>query len=200
VEIKKASLTFTAPLEKRKSTDFIILHHAAATHATIYDIEKWHKEKGYIGVGYNYYITKLGEIYEGRPIWASDADAWGHNYDSLSICFEGDYDKELEMPKAQIEAGVALIRYLRGEYPKVRLVRHCDVNNDTVCPGKYFNIKIITEGMIDITVKAGDYHEALAVLKEHGITNSPDYWLGAVKYVKYLDALFVNMANALLKK
>lgn len=37
--------------------------------------------------------------------------------------------------------------------------------------------------------------DALNVLVEKGLINSPDYWLKAVDVVKYLDVLLINMAN-----
>lgn len=39
--------------------------------------------------------------------------------------------------------------------------------------------------------------EALKILQDKGIVNSPEYWLKAVDTVKYLDSLILNMANKL---
>ena len=39
--------------------------------------------------------------------------------------------------------------------------------------------------------------DALNVLVEKGVINSPDYWVKAVDVVKYLDVLIINMANKL---
>ena len=39
--------------------------------------------------------------------------------------------------------------------------------------------------------------DALNILVEKGVINSPDYWLKAIDVVKHLDTLLINMANKL---
>lgn len=39
--------------------------------------------------------------------------------------------------------------------------------------------------------------EAIQILVDNGVINSPEQWLKAVEVVKYLDQLFINMANKL---
>ena len=39
--------------------------------------------------------------------------------------------------------------------------------------------------------------EAIKILNEKGIISSPEYWQNAVKCIKNLDALLINMANAI---
>ena len=138
-------LTWNGTLTPRTSTDFLILHHAEAVHCTVYDIQEWHKAKGWIGFGYNFFIDKLGRIIEGRPFTMSDADAYGHNYDSISCCFEGDFDKEV-MTNPQVVSGIDLIVYCLTAYPNIRIVRHRDLC-PTACPGINFRDDIITNGI-----------------------------------------------------
>lgn len=40
-----------------------------------------------------------------------------------------------------------------------------------------------------------DFNEAIKILQEKGVINSPDYWVNACSVVKYLPNLLINMAN-----
>ena len=180
-------LKFAGPLAKRTSTDFIILHHAAALTADVDMIHKWHLERKFLGFGYNFLVRKSGEIFTGRPIDAADADAFGHNFDSLSICFEGDFDRE-SMSNTQMQAGVDLIRYLLGLYPQVKsVVRHKDVDK-TSCPGKNFPDQLVLDGYYTL-------ERALETLKVEGIINTPEYWKEQVRTVEHLDDFIFGVAK-----
>jgi len=132
VHIVKHNLVFKDILQSRTSTDFCIVHHADSISCDIFDIQKWHLDRGFIGVGYNYFVDKKGVKHQGRPEWASDADARGHNYDSLSICLEGRFTKE-KLQEVQKESLIELMVNIKKKYPKIKFMRHSDVNN-TTCP------------------------------------------------------------------
>ena len=121
---------------RRSKTDEVILHHAEAFSATVWDINDWHLNNGWTGIGYHYYIRKDGSVYRGRPEWALGAHAVGHNDRSIGICCEGAYMTET-MPAAQLASLKALLRDIMGRYGKLTLLRHKDVNS-TDCPGKNF--------------------------------------------------------------
>src|SRR5476649_990483 len=44
----------------------IVLHHADASVCTVFDIHRWHLQRGYAGIGYHYFVRKDGTIYQGR--------------------------------------------------------------------------------------------------------------------------------------
>lgn len=127
------NLPTTGGFVRRGRTDEIILHHAEASHASVEDINQWHLERGWTGIGYHFYIRKDGRIYRGRPEWAVGAHAQGHNGRSVGICVEGAYMTET-MPKAQFDALVGLVREEMAKYPGAKVLRHRDVNS-TDCPG-----------------------------------------------------------------
>lgn len=131
-------LNWAAQPALRTKTSRIILHHAAATTCTIEDIHKWHLANGWNGCGYHYLIRKDGAVYGGRPINSVGAHAYGHNDDSIGICFEGNFTNE-KPTTAQIYAGVELVQTLLTEYvlKPSDVIRHSDVNA-TVCPGNLF--------------------------------------------------------------
>jgi len=75
----------------RKITEIII--HCADTpngkefHNT--DIDRWHTERGWTGIGYHWVITVDGVVEPGRKPEQIGAHAEGHNKDSFGICMIG---------------------------------------------------------------------------------------------------------------
>lgn len=136
MKIIEANLPRNGNFTRRSKTDEVILHHAEASSATVWDINAWHLSNGWVGIGYHYYIRKDGSVYRGRPEWALGAHAVGHNDRSIGICCEGAYMTET-MPATQLAALRALLLDIMGRYGKLTLLRHKDVNS-TDCPGKNF--------------------------------------------------------------
>lgn len=136
MKIIECNLPRNGNFTRRSKTDEVILHHAEASSATVWDINDWHLNNGWTGIGYHYYIRKDGSVYRGRPEWALGAHAVGHNDRSIGICCEGAYMTET-MPAAQLASLKALLRDIMGRYGKLALKRHKDVNS-TDCPGKNF--------------------------------------------------------------
>lgn len=136
MKVIEANLPRNGNFTRRSKTDEVILHHAEASSATVWDINAWHLDNGWVGIGYHYYIRKDGSIYRGRPEWAVGAHATGHNDRSIGICCEGAYMTET-MPAAQLASLKALLRDIMGRYGTLALKRHRDVNA-TSCPGDNF--------------------------------------------------------------
>lgn len=136
MKIIECNLPRNGNFTRRSKTDEVILHHAEASSATVWDINDWHLANGWTGIGYHYYIRKDGSVYRGRPEWALGAHAVGHNDRSIGICCEGAYMTET-MPAAQLASLKALLRDIMERYGKLTLLRHKDVNS-TDCPGKNF--------------------------------------------------------------
>ena len=133
MQIIETNLPTNGSFSRRNSTDEIILHHAEAKSASVEEVNRWHLERGWTGIGYHFYIRKDGRIYRGRPEWATGAHAQGHNSRAVGICCEGSYMTET-MPKAQFDALAALVREEMAKYPGAKVLRHKDVNS-TDCPG-----------------------------------------------------------------
>lgn len=51
-------------------------------------IDRWHKERGWSGVGYHFVILEDGTIQAGRPLGKTGAHAKGHN-SKIGICLIG---------------------------------------------------------------------------------------------------------------
>lgn len=75
-------------------TDIAVIHHTASPDVSASTIDKWHKEKGWDGIGYHFVIRWDGTIEEGRSLNKNGAHALGRNqyvgivltgYDNFSI-------------------------------------------------------------------------------------------------------------------
>ena len=158
MNIQKGNFTWNGkltPVPKEKF-DSIALHHMAHPDADEYEVEKWHKGNGWVGIGYNYWIGLDGRIIEGRGL-NQGAGVKDHNSHVISIGFQGNYEPFdsnveyfTEMPKEQFESGVWLIRHLKGILPNIKTIDGHLHWNPTSCPGRYFPLK----KMIDAAEKA----------------------------------------------
>ena len=129
MNIIETNWNWNGSMSKRGRTDYIALHHAAAVTCSAQQIDEWHKNNGWSGIGYHYFVRKDGSIYRGRPEWALGAHVSGMNNCSLGICAEGDYDKEQAMPAAQKSAIIALIKDVKSRYPQAKIVGHRDIGS-----------------------------------------------------------------------
>ena len=135
MEIIETNLEFK-DMSTRKSTERIILHHADAKSCSAEDIHRWHLNNGWSGAGYHFLVKKDGKVYRLRPEDKVGAHAYGSNYNSLGVCFEGNFMEE-DMPEAQKEAGKELVVYLKNKYNITTVQAHRDVCA-TSCPGGKF--------------------------------------------------------------
>lgn len=146
MNIIETNLSF-GTMSKRASTYRIILHHAAMN-GSVEDIHRVHKNKGWAGIGYHFYVRKDGSVYRGRPEWAIGAHASGSNYNSLGICAEGNFEHE-SMSDVQKNAIIELVNYLKSKYGISVVQRHRDVGS-TACPGKNYPYYAIVNGQISV--------------------------------------------------
>ena len=144
MKINEVTYKWNGALTTRRSTTRIILHHAAASKCTAQQIHSWHLANGWVGIGYHFFVRKDGSVYRGRPETVVGAHAGNNNYDSIGICFEGNFMTET-MGDAQRKAGQELVQYLKDKYGISKVQKHSDVNA-TGCPGTRFPFKEISEG------------------------------------------------------
>lgn len=121
--------------ERRWSTDTVVLHHSAGA-GTVEEVHRIHRGQGWPGIGYHFYVRKSGEVYRGRPEDQIGTHTAHYNASTIGVCFEGNFERE-QMPEAQYNAGVELVRYLLDKYGTLEIKRHQDYNA-TACPGRNF--------------------------------------------------------------
>ncbi len=115
----------------------IVIHCSASPNGredTAEDIHRWHKEKGWDGIGYHYVIERKGKLVNGRPEYWQGAHASGHNENSLGICLIGTDEFTIE----QWSILDNLLRKLSIKYPLAKVFGHNEISNKT-CPG--FNVQ-----------------------------------------------------------
>lgn len=119
-----------------------IIIHCAATpedkNFTVEDINRWHKERGFIKIGYHYVIYIDGSIHKGRELEEVGAHCTGYNRDSIGICYIGGVDKDGKTPKdtrtnAQKESLLKLIKELKTKFPQAEIYGHRDFSKKE-CP------------------------------------------------------------------
>lgn len=143
MEIIETNLNFKS-MSNRQTTDRIILHHSASSVASAEDIHRWHLNNDWEGAGYHFLVRKDGKIYRMRPEEKIGAHAYMNNYNSIGICFEGNFEVE-EMSNIQVQSGKELVAYLKNKYGINTVQGHRDVNS-TSCPGRNFKFNEIANG------------------------------------------------------
>ena len=175
MKINNVNFKFKTELSKRKTTNYIIIHHRAGN-GDVMSIHQTHLNNGWSGIGYHYYVRKDGSIYTGRPEYASGAHTVDYNSQSIGVCFEGNFENE-KMKEKQLESGRELIAYLKLKYPNANVKKHRDFNA-TACPGKNFPFD-------DITKDKKEYktvEEVVNALSLRGIITEKDKWLKKITF------------------
>ena len=145
VNIIDANLQFNSNYSKMKTVEGILLHHSGVTVLqTVETIHNYHKNKGWAGIGYHYYIRKDGSIYKGRPETMAGAHCPGVNSTSIGICAEGDFNTET-MSDVQKQAIIDLIADIKSRHNITYIKGHRDILA-TSCPGDNFPFDEIVKG------------------------------------------------------
>lgn len=133
-------------LEVDNDPTILVYHHTAIKNISPEDIDKLHKNKGWKGIGYHYYIRKDGTIYKGREDDAEGSHVKGHNKESIGICVEGNFEDEYLSDK-QIESLRKLSVYICLKYNIKDILPHKELGK-TLCPGKNFPLEQIKNDVI----------------------------------------------------
>ncbi|WP_455591745.1 N-acetylmuramoyl-L-alanine amidase [Bacteroides sp.] len=116
-----------------------IIIHCSATKAgqdfTAADIDRWHRERGFDGIGYHYVVRLNGKIEKGRDVALPGAHCPGWNTRSIGICYVGGLDADGQpadtRTNAQKRVLYQLIQELQRTYPSIDLVLgHRDTSPD----------------------------------------------------------------------
>ena len=127
-------------MQTRKETTEIVIHCAATKPSMKVDatvIDRWHREKGWLKIGYHYVINRDGSIEIGRNEDTVGAHAKGYNATSVGICLVGGLSEDNE-PEDNFtdEQWLMLTRLVDGissKYPDAKIIGHNNVSTKT-CP------------------------------------------------------------------
>lgn len=127
-----------------RTINLILIHCTATEEGKDFkakDIDKWHKQKGWKGIGYHYVIDLDGTIEKGRPDEEIGSHCVGKNKNSIGIVYVGglkDGKAKDTRTKEQKEALWELLRQLLVKYPKATIHGHNEFSNKA-CP--CFNVQ-----------------------------------------------------------
>ena len=119
----------------------LILHCSATKEGqsfTAKDIDAWHQQKGWKGIGYHYVILLDGTVQPGRPESEPGAHTEGLNAGSIGICYIGGLDcngkpKDTRTTR-QKDALKILVSGLLKRYPGSTVHGHNEfANKDCPC-------------------------------------------------------------------
>lgn len=125
-------MTFVKP--KRKVTR-VFVHCSASDypqHDNVATIDRWHRERGWSGIGYHYFITKGGVVEKGRDLELTPIAQAGHNTGTIAICLHG--LKKEKFTAAQFHALNMLCQDIDPAYGNnLTFHGHCEVAQKA-CP------------------------------------------------------------------
>ena len=147
--IVDTGLKFNGELSQRITTDMVVIHHTgeADIDASAEQINEWHKNNGWVGIGYHFVIRKDGTIEQGRPVDTVGAHAYGENSHTIGVHLSGDF-MQAQPTAAQIESAAMLLANICTDYSvaidRDHIVGHRDLMS-TDCPGDnlYSNLETI---------------------------------------------------------
>ena len=120
-----------------RKIDMIVIH-CSATRADVpllpRQLDEMHRQRGFDGCGYHYYVRRDGEICTMRPVDRPGAHAKGYNQHSIGVCYEGELDEQgrpadtrTELQKRSLRV---LVRVLAMDFQTRRIVGHRDLSPD----------------------------------------------------------------------
>jgi N-acetylmuramoyl-L-alanine amidase len=141
---------FNLPLHLHKKpavkADYIVIHCSdtpAFMNIGAQDIDRWHKHKGWQGIGYHYVIRRDGRIEPGRPEHYPGAHTLHYNHRSVGVCLVGGRSTkgrraQNNFTASQFRSLRQLVDRLKARYPQAAVVGHGQLNHGRACPS--FNV------------------------------------------------------------
>lgn len=131
---------------KRPGTKHLVLHCTATppdADVSAAEIDAWHRERGWSGIGYHFVVRRDGAVEPGRALDEVGAHVRGHNARSVGVCYVGGVDRggvpeDNRTPEQRVVLR-AIVAVLRAAYPDARVLGHRDFSEvSKACPS--FNV------------------------------------------------------------
>ena len=120
--------------------DEIIVHCTATPQGmavSVSDIDRWHRQRGFAGIGYHFVVYLDGTVHTGRPIDRAGAHCKGHNAHSIGIAYVGGLNAAGHAADTRTEpqclALLQLVQDLMEEHPITSIHGHSEFAN-RACP------------------------------------------------------------------
>ncbi|AGY36914.1 N-acetylmuramoyl-L-alanine amidase [Erwinia phage FE44] len=130
--------------KQRSSTEAIFVHCSATKPSMdvgVREISQWHREQGWLAIGYHFVIRRDGTIEEGRPVDVVGSHVKDWNSKSVGVCLVGGIDAkgkfEANFTPAQMQSLKEKLADLKDLYPDAEIKAHHDIA-PKACPS--FNL------------------------------------------------------------
>jgi N-acetylmuramoyl-L-alanine amidase len=127
-------------MSKRKQTDYIVIHSTCTPpdmEVSFRTVDEWHRKRGWLKIGYHFFIASNGTIEVGRNIHEVGAHTKGYNGTSIGIVLVGGTDKsgnpDPYFSAPQWEALFSLVNSLTFMYRSAKVVGHGELVGQS-CP------------------------------------------------------------------
>jgi len=157
----------------RLETKYIVVHCSQTRPSQkigAKEIDRWHRERGWLKIGYAKVIKRDGTVEQGRDDDELQAHVKNYNHVSTSVCVVGGaMEDDWKQPEDNFtgEQWESLKKVLEEQvikYPKARIVGHYELDERKTCPN--FNVReyLLNEDIkgysfADSTVTDGDIQE-----------------------------------------
>ena len=147
----------------RNRTDYIVIHCSAtppSAHVDAKEIDRWHRQKGWLKIGYHFVITRDGVLQKGRDLDEVGAHVKGYNHKSIGICMVGgsmaddrttpqneNYIAENNFTPAQWFVLEAILNDMKVLFPAAKIVGHKELEPAKQCPSFDVQEWLITKGV-----------------------------------------------------
>ena len=163
----------------RQETKYIVIHCSQTRPSQKWgakEIDRIHREKGWLKIGYGTVITRSGEIQQGRGDDEVQAAVKGYNHTSFNLCLIGgakeDNWKEEEdnFTGEQFESLKKELTRLVKKYPDARIVGHRELDDKKFCPSFDVRDYLLHEDIPHYKFQDGLTNEAdLQELRDDGV-------------------------------
>lgn len=132
----------------REETKYIVIHCSQtrpSQNIGVREIDRWHRERGWLSCGYGKVIKRDGTVEQGRPDDAFQAHVKGYNHIAYGLCvIGGSTEKDVNKPEdnftgEQWESLKKVLEELVLKYPEARIVGHYELDERKTCPN--FNVR-----------------------------------------------------------
>jgi N-acetyl-anhydromuramyl-L-alanine amidase AmpD len=120
-----------------EAVKYIVIHCSATGPTTdigVTEIERWHRERGFLRIGYHFVIRRDGTVERGRPLNMPGAHAVGFNNNSVAVCWVGGVDAQSKVrdnrTREQIDTLRLVVTALTRQFPGAQVVGHRDLSPD----------------------------------------------------------------------
>ena len=122
----------------------IVVHHSDSRDVSANEIDRWHKERGWNGIGYHFVIRQDGSIEPGRELDKQGAHDKVRNKTHIGVCLAG----KIHQQPPTIDQLASLQKLLRGLMERFDIeVKSIDRHHGK-CPGQYFPMELMKNNLV----------------------------------------------------